>query len=205
MFDVTPRVSRSRPIAAVVCIAVLGAALLAGCSSQSVSSGAGGSGGMVGNSYASQLVQLDPTTLQITTRKRVTGDLDEVTKPGTTTYKALAQVIASAKLRAALESKNLGYRYFLVQGVQNQSRTIEERSSQSGAIPESGFSFAPGHYGNDVELIIQATVKLWGKADDPATQNATPPENAYDVDKVLADAGLGQANAAAATPASATH
>jgi hypothetical protein len=56
-------------------------------------------GGLVGNSYASQAQQINDTTLRITTRKMVSGDLDEVNKPGTTMYNALVAVQNGASAR----------------------------------------------------------------------------------------------------------
>ena len=70
-------------------------------------------GGLLGNSYASQVRQINDTTLRITTRKKVEGDLDEVNKPGTTMYNALVGVQNGASARAAIEAKNLGYDVFL--------------------------------------------------------------------------------------------
>lgn len=144
-------------------------------------------GGLVGNSYASQMDQLDDTTLRITTRKKVTGDIEEVNKPGTTLYNALAAVQGGAGVRAALEAKNLGYGVMQLQGVRNLTKISEKRSASvdRGAGAENSYTFAPGHYTNDVEVAIEMTVKLVA-----GEMPATPPEGYIDVNQILIQAGL---------------
>ena len=56
-------------------------------------------GGLVPNSYASQVQKLNDTTLRITTRKMVSDDLEEINKPGTTMYNALVAVQNGASAR----------------------------------------------------------------------------------------------------------
>ncbi len=144
-------------------------------------------GGIVGNNYASQMDQIDDSTLRITTRKKVTGDLDEVNKPGTTIYNALTAVSNGGSVRAAIEAKALGFKVFQVQGVRNLSQTIEKRSASvdRGAGAETSYTFAPGHYTNDVELAVEMTIKLVA-GDFPAS----PPEGYVSVDQILISAGL---------------
>lgn len=145
-------------------------------------------GGLIGNSYASQMDQIDDTTLRITTRKKVTGDIAEVNKPGTTMYNALTAVQMGASVRAAIEAKNLGFNVLQLQGVRNLTQTVEKRSASvdRGGGAENSFTFAPGHYTNDVEVAIELTVKLV-----PGAMPATPPEGYIDVNQILIEAGLG--------------
>jgi hypothetical protein len=146
------------------------------------------SSGLIGNSYASQMKQIDDTTLRITTCKRVSGDLDEVNKPGTSMYNALVAVQNGASARAAVEAKNLGYDVFQVLGSRDLTQVQEKRNASSdmgGGLSESEFTFAPGHYINDVELSIEITVKLI-----PGKMPANPPEDYVDVNAVLAQFGL---------------
>lgn len=144
-------------------------------------------GGLVGNSYSSQMDQIDDTTLRITTRKKVTGDVEEVNKPGTTMYNALAAVQAGASVRAALEARNLGYNVFQLLGTRNLTKVIEKRSASvdRGAGAETSYTFAPGHYTNDIELAIEMTVKLIS-GDMPADA----PQGYVDVNQILISAGL---------------
>jgi hypothetical protein len=159
-------------------------------------------GGLVGNSYASQVQQINDDTLRITTRKKVTGDLDEVNKPGTTMYKALVAVQNGASARAAMEAKNLGYEVVQVLGSRNLTQVQEKRNatadvfgegtsdssftfSQGHGAGESGYTFAQGHYNNDVELAIEITVKLI-----PGKMPENPPQDYMDVNAVLTQLGL---------------
>jgi hypothetical protein len=146
------------------------------------------SGGLVGNTYASQMRQIDDTTLRITTRKKVKGDLDEVNKPGTTMYNALIGVQNGASARPAIEAKYLGYDVFQVLGSRNLTQVQEKRNASAdlgGGISESAFTFAPGHYTNEVELAIEVTVKLI-----PGAMPTDPPEDYVDVNVLLDQFGL---------------
>ena len=145
-------------------------------------------GGLVGNSYASQVQQINGDTLRITTRKKVTGDLDEVNKPGTTMYNALVAVQNGASARAAMEAKNLGYDVVQVLGSRNLTQVQEKRNATAdlgGGMSESSFTFAQGHYYNDVELVIEITVRLI-----PGKMPENPPKDYMDVNAVLAQLGL---------------
>jgi hypothetical protein len=147
---------------------------LAGCSTAKKKSD-----GLVGNSYA---------TLRITTRKKVSGDLNEVNKPGTSMYNALIAVQNGATARAAIEAKNLGYDVFQVLGSRNLTQVQEKRNASAdlgGGLSESAFTFAQGHYTNDVELAIEVTVKLIS-----GKMPANPPQDYVDVNEVLAQIGL---------------
>jgi hypothetical protein len=146
------------------------------------------SDGLIGNSYASHMKQIDETTLRITTRKKASGDLDEVNKPGTSTYNALIAVQNGATARAAIEAKNLGYDVFQVLGSRNLTQVQEKRNASAdlgGGLSESAFTFAQGHYTNDVELAIEVTVKLIS-----GKMPANPPQDYVDVNEVLAQIGL---------------
>jgi len=143
---------------------------------------------LVGNSYASQVRQINDTTLRITTRKKVSGDLDEVNKPGTTMYNALVAVQNGASARAAMEAKNLGYDVFQVLGSRNLTQVQEKRNATAdlgGGLSESAFTFTQGHYYNDVELAIEITVKLI-----PGKMPENPPQDYVDVNGVLEQFGL---------------
>lgn len=143
---------------------------------------------LVDNSYASQVRQINDTTLRITTRKKVSGDLDEVNKPGTTMYNALVAVQNGASARAAIEAKNLGYDVFQVLGSRNLTQVQEKRNATAdlgGGLSESAFTFAQGHYYNDVELAIELTVKLI-----PGKMPENPPQDYVDVNGVLEQFGL---------------
>jgi hypothetical protein len=145
-------------------------------------------GGLVGNTYASEVRQIDDTTLRITTRKKVSGDLDEVNEPGTTMYNALVAVQNGAGARAAIEAKNLGYDVLQVLGSRDLTQVQEKRNATAdlgGGTSESAFTFAQGHYSNDVELAIEITVKLI-----PGKMPENPPKDYMDVNAVLAQLGL---------------
>jgi len=145
-------------------------------------------GGLVGNSYASQVQQINGDTLRVTTRKKVSGDLEEVNKPGTTMYNALVAVQNGASARAAMEAKNLGYEVVQVLGSRNLTEVQEKRNATAdlgGGMKESDFTFAQGHYYNDVELAIELTVKLI-----PGKMPENPPKDYMDVNAVLAQLGM---------------
>jgi hypothetical protein len=145
-------------------------------------------GGLVGTSYASQVQQINDTTFRITTRKMVSGDLDEVNKPGTTMHNALVAVQNGAGARAAMEAKNLGYDVLQVLGSRNLTQIQEKRNATAdlgGGMSESAFTFAQGHYHNDVELAIELTVKLI-----PGKMPENPPQDYMDVNAVLEQLGL---------------
>jgi hypothetical protein len=163
-------------------------------------------GGLVGNSYASQMEQISDTSIRITTRKKVSGTMDEINTPGTTTYKAFQQIQSATMVRAALEAKNLGFAAVKAGGVRDLTKTISKRVSKGldgagtttsldssgnktstntcpGGICESDFTFAQGHYGSDVELAIEVTFDMFKEM--PAD-----PTGYTDVNQVLVQAGL---------------
>jgi hypothetical protein len=145
-------------------------------------------GGLIGNSYASQIQKINDTTLRVTTRKTVSGDLEEVNKPGTTMYNALIAVQNGASARAAMEARNLGYDVLQVLGSRNLTEVKEKRNATAdlgNGTSESSFTFAQGHYYNDVELAIELTVKLI-----PGKMPENPPQDYMDVNAVLAQLGL---------------
>jgi hypothetical protein len=146
-------------------------------------------GGLLGNSYASEVRQTDDTKLRITTRKKVTGDLEEASKPGTTMYKALLGVTNGASARAAIEAKYLGYEVIQVLGSRNLTQVQEKRNASADLFgdgtSESAFTFAPGHYHDEVELAIEVTVELI-----PGKMPENPPEDYVDVNAVLLQFGL---------------
>jgi hypothetical protein len=137
-------------------------------------------GGSIGNSYTSTMARVDDQTMRITTRQRISGDLEEVNKPGTTMYQALDRVQKAAALRAALEAQALGYKVLEVQGSRDLSSVQEMRAASKGDTPATGFTFAPGVYHNDVELVIEIVVK--GLSGD-MPKEANP--KLLDVDAVL--------------------
>jgi len=147
-------------------------------------------GGLVGNSYASQMIRVDDDKLRITTRKKVRGDLEEASRPGTSVYKALEAIQQAATLRAALEAKNLGYDVIDVVSARNLSKTIEKRSSNRspGGVNEKDFSWGgSNNYTQDVELEIEITVALIeGKMPE------SPPSSYADVNEILKAFGLAQ-------------
>ena len=120
-------------------------------------------GGLLGNSYSSEMQTINQSSFLLTTRKNVTGDLNEINIHGTKVFNAFEQVKAATLLRAAIEARNLGYSYFSVSGSRNLTNVREKRSSSKnmgGGAPENAFIFAYGHYTNDVELIVEFTVQL---------------------------------------------
>jgi hypothetical protein len=145
-------------------------------------------GGLIGNSYASQVQKINNDTLRITTRKTVSGDLEEINKPGTTMYNALVAVQNGAAARAAMEARNLGYDVLQVLGSGNLTEVKEKRNATAdlgNGTSESAFTFAQGHYYNNVELAIELTVKLI-----PGKMPDNPPQDYMDVNAVLAKLGL---------------
>jgi hypothetical protein len=142
-------------------------------------------GGIIGNSFSSSMVRVDDTTMRITTRKRISGDLEEVNKPGTTMYNTLVAVQNAATVRAAVEAKALGYLALEVMGSRDLSKVQEMRAASKGGTPTTDFTFAPGHYNNDVELAIEVVVKTLPIA-LPDGQNP----KVFDVAKVLKSFGI---------------
>jgi hypothetical protein len=177
-------------LSALLATAMLVAAGIPGCTANKHS------GGLVGNSYASQMIQIDDTTLRITTRKKVRGDLEEVNKPGTSMYNALITVQDGTTARAAIEAKNLGYdvyqvlslRNYQVDGGNSMTQVQNKRNANAdmgGGLSESSFTFAQGHYASDVELAIEVTIKLI-----PGKMPDTPPQDYVDVNEVLSRIGM---------------
>jgi hypothetical protein len=139
-------------------------------------------GGIIGNNFASTMVRVDDTTMRITTRKRVSGDLEEINKPGTTMYNTLIAVQNAATVRAAVEAKALGYLALEIKGSRDLSKVQEMRAASKGGTPTTDFTFAPGFYHNDVELAVEVVVKAL-PGEMPAGQNP----KVLDVAKVLKD------------------
>jgi hypothetical protein len=147
-------------------------------------------GGLVGNSYASQMEQISDSLLRITARKKVAGAVSEINTPGTSTYQALQAVQIGAVVRAAIEARNQGYKVFqVVSKNADQSRIIEKRSAShdffGDGVTEKNSVFAYGHYTDDVELVLEMTVKLL-----PGDMPVNPTPDFFDVDAVLIEAGL---------------
>lgn len=117
-------------------------------------------GGVGGNSFASQMVPVNDTTLRVTTRNQFNGNVEEVTKPGTSANRALQAVADSATRRAATEARALGYPAFRVVSFRNLSQVREQRANSRTATGEDNYSFAPGKYDQTVELAIELTVGL---------------------------------------------
>jgi hypothetical protein len=180
------RVSGMLLVAAMFTAAILAAAT-AGCAARTKKDGP------VGNSYNSQVRRIDDTMLRITTRKKVSGDLEEVNKPGTTMYDALVAVQNGAAVRAAIEAKNLGYDVFQVLGSNNLTQVREKRNASADmgdGLSESAFTFAKGHYKDDIELAIELTVKLI-----PGRMPENPPQDYADVNAILAQSGVADMDA----------
>ncbi|HTP39166.1 MAG TPA: hypothetical protein VMI92_06285 [Steroidobacteraceae bacterium] len=142
-------------------------------------------GGVIGNSYGSQMVVVNDNTIRITTRKRISGDLNEVNTPGTTMAKALQQVSDAALVRAGVEGRAMGYHVLKVVSSRNLSATEEKRNASNGQAPETGFTFAPGHYTNDVILSIEVTVQ-----GVPGAMPENPDPSLIDVDALLKKWGI---------------
>jgi hypothetical protein len=137
-------------------------------------------GGILGNGYASTMSRVDDVTMRITTRKQISGDLEEVNKPGTTMYNTLVAVQNAATVRAAVEAEALGYKVLEVEGSRDLSKVQEKRAASSGPTPATGFTFAPGFYHNDVELAIEIVVKAV-----PGDVPAVVGPKTLDVEKIL--------------------
>jgi hypothetical protein len=147
-------------------------------------------GGLLGNSYASQMRKLGDDKLRITTRKRVRGSLEEATKPGTSVYEALASIQQAASLRACIEAKNLGYDVVEVLGARNLSTAEDRRGTDKspGGVNEKDFTWGGSqHYTQSVELVIEVTI---GLIDGPMPEN--PPASYIDVNQVLIQYGLAE-------------
>jgi hypothetical protein len=142
-------------------------------------------GGSVGNSYASQLNVINDMALRITTRKRVSGSMDEVTRPGSSTYRALQAVADAASLRAAIETKYLGYGAFRVRGFRNLTTSQQPRANSLNATGEAGYTFGPGNYNDSIELAIELTIELL-----PAMPAEPEGKDVYDVEPILQAAGI---------------
>ena len=141
---------------------------------------------VIDNNWGSKMVMIDKDTMRVTTKKRISGDLDEINEPGTSMYQTFQRIQAASLLRTALESKNLGYGYFVVSGVRNVT-SERERTRVTGEVEESDFTFAPGHYSTEVDLGIEVTTNLY------KTQEELPSdESYYSVAEILAANGLTQ-------------
>jgi len=148
-------------------------------------------GGVVGNSYASQMVPVGDNLMRITTRKREAADPAEVNTPGTSAYKAFQAINNAASLRAAVEAKSLGYKIFKVVSATDKSRLIEKRNASGDltgdGLNESNFIVAPGNYTNDLELAVEMTVELI-----PGEMPENPPIDYADVEAILVSWGLAE-------------
>lgn len=142
-------------------------------------------GGSLGNNYSSQMVAVNDTSLRITTRKRVSGSMEEINKPGSSVYKALQAVADAATLRAAVETKYLGYGAFRVLGFRNLTTSQKPRENSRNAMGEGNFTFAPGNYSEEIELAIELTIELLpAKPADPNVKDV------YDVAPILQANGI---------------
>ncbi|MFO1402334.1 MAG: hypothetical protein U1F06_02215 [Steroidobacteraceae bacterium] len=143
-------------------------------------------GGSIGNSYSSQMVPVSDKSLRITTRKRVSGSMEEINKPGTSVYQALQAVADAATLRAAVETKYLGYGAFRVLGFRNLTTSQQPRENSRNAMGEGNFTFAPGNYSEEIELAIELTIELLpSRPADPSINNV------YEVAPILQANGIG--------------
>ena len=143
-------------------------------------------GGSIGNSYASQMVAINDKSLRITTRKRISGSMDEINKPGTSAYRALQTVADAASLRAAVEAKYLGYGAFRVLGFRNLTTSQQPRQNARAAMGEDRFTFAPGKYDENIELAIELTIELL-----PARPADPEVRDVYEVSPILQANGVG--------------
>ena len=144
-------------------------------------------GGVLGNSYASEMQPINQTSFQVTVRKNVTGDAAEINIPGTTVANAFEQVKAVSLLRAAMEARYLGFKYFSVSGTRSATNIKEKRSASrdtGGGAPEKAFVLAYPHYTTDVELVLELTIQL---SNQVANNN---PDDYVDVDQLLKAAGV---------------
>lgn len=147
-------------------------------------------GGLMGNSYSSQMKKVGKDKLRITTRKKVRGDLEEASTPGTTVYDALAAIQQAAVLRAAVEAKNLGYDVVNVVSARNLSQALDKRGSDRspGGVSESEFAWGgASHYTQEVELVIEITVALI-----EGGMPESPPSSYIDVNETLKAFGAAQ-------------
>jgi hypothetical protein len=137
------------------------------------------------NSYGSECNRLSDSKIQITTRKKVQGTLDEVNTSGTTTNKAYQLVLNAAVFRAALEARGLGFKALKVSATHDLSQTSERQSASScpGNICQKDFTFAPGAYITDVELAIEITYDLLKEVPADLT-------DVIDADRVLKQYGM---------------
>lgn len=149
------------------------------------------SGGVVGNSYSSTMIQPTTDTMRITTRKRVRGDINEADKAGTSVNEALVAIQNAAEVRAAIEAKAMGYDVVEVISYRNKSQNIEKRSASRapGGINEKDFTWGGGtpNYTDEVELIIEVDMKLIA-----GSMPQNPPASYIDVNEVLQAWGLDQ-------------
>jgi len=144
-------------------------------------------GGVIGNSYTSEMQPINQSSFLIIVRKNVTGDAAEINIPGTTVANAFEQVKAVSLLRAAIEARHLGYKYFSVSGTRSATNIKEKRSASKdtgGGIPEKAFMLSYAHYTTDVELVLELTIQLANQVSD---QDST---GAVDVDQLLKAAGV---------------
>lgn len=143
-------------------------------------------GGSIGNTYSSQMVAVNDRSLRITTRKRVSGSMEEINKPGTSVYKALQAVADAAALRAAVETKYLGYGAFHVLGFRNLTTSQQPRQNSRNAMGEGDFTFAPGNYSDEIELAIELTIELL-----PARPEDPNAKDVYEAAPILQANGIG--------------
>lgn len=143
-------------------------------------------GGVVGDQYSSTMSRVDDATMRVTTRKRVSGDLGEVNKPGTPMFNSLMAVQQAAAVRAAVEAKALGYKVLEVLSSKDLTRK-ETGGFGSSAAPANGLGFAPGGPRNAVELAVEVTVK--GVPGEMPAQN---PGKYLDVLQILKQYGIDQ-------------
>ncbi len=145
------------------------------------------SGGVLGNSYNSEIQPINSSSFQVTARKNVTGDVAEINIPGTTVANAFEQVKAVSLLRAAIEARHLGYKYFSVSGTRSATNVKEKRSASKdtgGGIPEKAFMLSYAHYTTDVELVLELTIQLTNQVSDSNLNDYV------DVDQLLKAAGV---------------
>lgn len=145
------------------------------------------SGGVLGNSYNSEIQPINSSSFQVTARKNVTGDVAEINIPGTTVANAFEQVKAVSLLRAAIEARHLGYKYFSVSGTRSATNVKEKRSASKdtgGGIPEKAFMLSYAHYTTDVELVLELTIQLTNQVSNSNLNDYV------DVDQLLKAAGV---------------
>lgn len=135
------------------------------------------------NNWNSEMRQTGVDTFRVITRLRVSGDLEEIDKPGTSIYKAFQRLPEAAVLRAAIEGKAQGYSHLEVTGSRNLT-TQRERTRVTGDKSEGDFTFAPGHYRNEIDLGVEVTFR--GLKELGTTDVA----KAISIEEVLAANGL---------------